>query len=97
MASAVILGMLVTLFPEPGERAKAIGVFSFVGAAGASIGLVLGGVLTDALNWHWIFFVNLPIGIAALALAIRALPRERGLGPARGRGRRRRRAGHRRR
>jgi MFS family permease len=60
MASAVSLGMIVTLFPEPREQAKAIGAFSFVGAAGASIGLVLGGVLTEAVGWHWIFFVNVP-------------------------------------
>ncbi|MEU3167202.1 MFS transporter [Streptosporangium sp. NPDC006930] len=84
MASAVVLGILVTLFTEPGERAKAIGVFSFTGAAGASIGQVLGGVLTDALSWHWIFFINLPIGLVTIALAIRALPGERGIGLAAG-------------
>ncbi|SNS87196.1 drug resistance transporter, EmrB/QacA subfamily [Streptosporangium subroseum] len=84
MASAVVLGILVTLFTEPGERAKAIGIFSFTGAAGASIGQVLGGVLTDALNWHWIFFINLPIGLATIALAIRVLPGERGAGLAAG-------------
>ncbi|QKG22656.1 MFS transporter [Actinomadura verrucosospora] len=80
MASAVVLGILVTLFTEPGERAKAIGVFSFTGAAGASIGQVLGGVLTDALSWHWIFLINLPIGLLTIALAIPALPRDRGIG-----------------
>ncbi|MER5295853.1 MFS transporter [Streptomyces pharetrae] len=80
MAAAVSLGILVTLFTEPRERAKAIAVFSFTGAAGASIGQVLGGVLTDALNWHWIFFINLPIGLAALALAVPVLPADRGLG-----------------
>ncbi|MEU4443609.1 MFS transporter [Actinosynnema sp. NPDC050801] len=80
MASAVVLGILVTLFTEPGERAKAIGVFSFTGAAGASIGQVLGGVLTDALSWHWIFFINLPIGVATVLLAIRVLPTDRGAG-----------------
>ena len=63
LTSAVILGMIVTMFPEPGEQAKAIGVYSFVASAGASIGLLLGGVLTEAISWHWIFFVNLPIGI----------------------------------
>ncbi|MCI3931940.1 MFS transporter [Streptomyces sp. AN091965] len=80
MSSAVSLGILVTLFTEPGERARAIAVFSFTGAAGASLGQVLGGVLTDALNWHWIFFINLPIGLAALLLALPALPADRGLG-----------------
>lgn len=80
MASAVSLGILVTLFTAPRERAKAIAVFSFTGAAGASIGQVLGGVLTDALTWNWIFFINLPIGIAALLVALPALPGDRGLG-----------------
>lgn len=80
MAAAVSLGILITLFTEPRERAKAIAVFSFTGAAGASLGQVLGGVLTDALDWHWIFFINLPIGLAALALALPALPADRGLG-----------------
>ncbi|GAA2362539.1 MFS transporter [Streptomyces cuspidosporus] len=80
MASAVSLGILVTLFTEPKERAKAIAVFSFTGAAGASIGQVLGGVLTDALNWHWIFLINLPIGVAALAIAVPVLPADRGIG-----------------
>lgn len=78
MAAAVSLGILVTLFTEPGERARAIAVFSFTGAAGASIGQVAGGLLTDALSWHWIFFINLPIGLAALALAVRVLPGDRG-------------------
>ena len=73
MTSAVILGMIVTMFPEPREQAMAIGVYSFVASAGASIGLLAGGVLTQAINWHWIFFVNLPIGIAAAVLAVRLL------------------------
>ncbi|MFJ7155178.1 MFS transporter [Streptomyces sp. NPDC101118] len=80
VAGAVSLGILVTLFPEGRERARAIAVFSFTGAAGASLGQVLGGVLTDALDWHWIFFINLPIGLAALLLALPALPADRGLG-----------------
>ncbi|MEU7858800.1 DHA2 family efflux MFS transporter permease subunit [Nonomuraea sp. NPDC049141] len=84
MASAVVLGILVTLFTVPRERAKAIGVFSFTGAAGAAIGQVLGGVITDALSWHWIFFINLPIGLATIGLAIWALPGERGAGLAAG-------------
>ena len=83
MASAVILGMIVTMFPEPGEQAKAIGVFSFVAAAGASIGLLLGGVITQAINWHWIFFVNLPIGVATALLAVRLVGRDTGIGPLR--------------
>lgn len=80
MASAVGLGILVTLFTEQRERAGAIAVFSFTGAAGASIGQVLGGGLTDALAWNWIFFINLPIGIAALLIARRVLPADRGIG-----------------
>ncbi|MEH0516499.1 MFS transporter [Streptomyces sp. B21-106] len=84
MASAVSLGILVTLFTESRERARAIAVFSFTGAAGASIGQVAGGVLTDALDWHWIFFINLPIGVAVLSTAVRVLPRDAGLGLAAG-------------
>ena len=80
LTSAVILGMIVTMFPEPREQAKAIGVFSFVASAGASIGLLLGGVLTEAINWHWIFFVNLPIGLATALLAGRLIERDRGIG-----------------
>ncbi|MEV0454199.1 MFS transporter [Catellatospora methionotrophica] len=84
MAAAVGLGILVDLFPAPGERARAIAVFSFTGAAGASLGQVLGGVLTDTLDWHWIFFINLPIGVAALAVAVAVLPADRGPGLAAG-------------
>jgi predicted MFS family arabinose efflux permease len=80
MASAVILGMIVTMFPEPREQAKAIGVFSFVASAGGSIGLLAGGVLTESINWHWIFFVNAPIGVATAVMAIRLLERDRGAG-----------------
>jgi EmrB/QacA subfamily drug resistance transporter len=83
-ASAVVLGMVVTLFPEAGERARAIGVVTFVGAGGASLGLVLGGVLTEALGWRSVFLVNLPIGVVALAAAVRVLPRDRGAGLAAG-------------
>jgi EmrB/QacA subfamily drug resistance transporter len=84
LTSAVILGMIVTLFPRPDEQAKAIGVFSFVAAAGASIGLLAGGILTEALNWHWIFFVNIPIGIATGLFAMRLLDDETGIGLRRG-------------
>jgi EmrB/QacA subfamily drug resistance transporter len=80
MVSAVSLGMIVTLFPEPRERAKAIAAFSFVGAVGASIGLVLGGVLTEAVSWHWIFFVNLPVGVLAGIPALYLLEPDRGTG-----------------
>jgi EmrB/QacA subfamily drug resistance transporter len=80
MTSAVILGMIVTMFPEPREQAKAIGIYSFVASAGASIGLLAGGVLTQAINWHWIFFVNIPIGVATAVLAIRLLHDDKGIG-----------------
>ena len=75
--------MIVTMFPEPREQAKAIGVYSFVASAGASVGLLLGGVLTEAISWHWIFFVNLPIGIATAVLARRLIDRRRGHRPRR--------------
>src|SRR5918997_2334587 len=71
MTSAVILGMIVTTFPEPREQAKAIGVYAFVASAGGAVGLLVGGVLTESVNWHWIFFVNLPIGLATALLAAR--------------------------
>jgi EmrB/QacA subfamily drug resistance transporter len=80
IASAVILGMIVTMFPEPREQAKAIGVYSFVASAGASIGLLAGGILTEAINWHWIFFVNVPIGIALALLALRLVDDRDGIG-----------------
>jgi EmrB/QacA subfamily drug resistance transporter len=80
MASAVILGMIVTMFPEHRERAKAIGVYSFVASGGASIGLLLGGLLTTALSWNWIFFVNVPLGILATFFAARTLGRDNGIG-----------------
>ena len=84
MTSAVILGMIVTMFPERREQAKAIGVYSFVAAAGGSVGLLAGGVLTQALNWHWIFFINAPIGVATALVTPRLLPRDRGIGFGRG-------------
>ncbi|MBA3300060.1 MAG: MFS transporter, partial [Thermoleophilaceae bacterium] len=80
MTSAVILGMIVTMFPEPRDQAKAIGVYAFVASAGGSIGLLAGGVLTQTINWHWIFFVNIPIGIATAVLAWRLLERDEGIG-----------------
>jgi MFS family permease len=72
--------MVVTMFPEPREQAKAIGIYTFVAVAGGSIGLLLGGVLTQAINWHWIFFVNLPIGLATALFAIRLVPDHPGIG-----------------
>jgi EmrB/QacA subfamily drug resistance transporter len=84
MTSAVILGMIVTMFQTPTEQAKAIGVYSFVAAAGGALGLLLGGVITQGINWHWIFFVNLPIGIVTAISAIRLLPNDRGIGLERG-------------
>ncbi|MEA2439276.1 MAG: hypothetical protein QOH76_700 [Thermoleophilaceae bacterium] len=80
MTSAVILGMIVTMFPEPREQAKAIGVFSFVAAAGGSVGLLAGGIVTQSINWHWIFFINIPIGIATAVLAVRLVERDKGIG-----------------
>ncbi|MET0768683.1 MAG: MFS transporter, partial [Solirubrobacteraceae bacterium] len=80
LSSAVILGMIVTMVPEPREQAKAIGIYSFVASAGASIGLLAGGVLTEAISWHWIFFVNVPIGIATAVFAWRLIADEEGLG-----------------
>jgi EmrB/QacA subfamily drug resistance transporter len=80
LASAVILGMIVTMFPEPREQAKAIGVYGFVASAGGSIGLLAGGALTQAISWHWIFLINLPIGLATAYGALRLVEGRRGLG-----------------
>ena len=80
MSSAVILGMIVTMFPEPREQAKAIGVYAFVASAGGTIGLLAGGVLTQAISWHWIFFINVPIAIATAFLATRLIERDQGIG-----------------
>jgi MFS family permease len=80
MTSAVVLGMIVTMFPEPREQAKAIGVYGFVASAGGSIGLLAGGALTQAINWHWIFFINLPVGVATAFLARRLIEDRPGIG-----------------
>jgi EmrB/QacA subfamily drug resistance transporter len=80
MTSAVILGVIVTMFTEPREQAKAIGVFAFVASAGGAVGLLAGGVLTQAINWHWIFFINVPIGVATAALARRYVVADQGTG-----------------
>src|SRR5213079_2600452 len=74
VASAVSLSLMMNLFTEPADRAKAMGVFGFVAAGGGSIGVLLGGVLTDLINWHWIFLVNFPIGVLVVALSLRLLP-----------------------
>src|SRR4051794_17428720 len=80
MTSAVILGMIVVMFPEPREQAKAIGVYGFVASAGGSVGLLAGGVLTQSINWHWIFFINIPIAIFTGLAATRLLERDKGIG-----------------
>ncbi|KVX20459.1 disulfide bond formation protein DsbA [Burkholderia ubonensis] len=77
IVSAVSLSLIMNLFTETGERARAMGVYGFVCAGGGSIGVLLGGLLTSALSWHWIFLVNLPIGIAVYALCAALLPRTR--------------------
>ncbi|TCO44610.1 EmrB/QacA subfamily drug resistance transporter [Kribbella antiqua] len=84
LASAVILGMIVGLFPAPGERARAMGVYSFTAAAGASIGLIVGGVITQTIGWHWAFLINVPIGLVSLLFAVQLLARQNGLGLGRG-------------
>src|SRR5882762_9320598 len=84
LTSAVILGMIVTMFPEPKDMAKAIGVYGFVASGGGSIGLLAGGVLTSAISWHWIFFVNLPVGVVTFVLARRFVPNRDGIGPSAG-------------
>jgi EmrB/QacA subfamily drug resistance transporter len=77
MVSAVSLGMVIALYSEPRGRARAMGVYSFVQSAGGTLGLLAGGILTQALNWHWIFIVNLPIGAGAAVLSMRLLPDDR--------------------
>ena len=80
LTSAVVLGMIVTMFPEPREQAKAIGVYGFVASAGGSIGLLAGGVLTEAISWHWIFFINIPVGIVTAFLSVRLIDDVPGIG-----------------
>src|SRR6266498_196994 len=74
LVAAVALSLIMNLFTEPAERAKAMGVIGFVAAGGGSIGVLLGGVLTDTLDWHWIFLVNFPIGILVYGLCLVLLP-----------------------
>jgi EmrB/QacA subfamily drug resistance transporter len=78
VVSAVALSLIMNLFSEPADRAKAMGVYGFVCAGGGSIGVLLGGVLTSNFNWHWIFLVNLPIGVAVFALCLALIPASRG-------------------
>jgi EmrB/QacA subfamily drug resistance transporter len=80
IAASVVLGISVMIFPEPREQAKALGIVGFVTAAGGTVGGVAGGLLIDAASWHWIFFVNVPVGIMAAMLAVRLVPADRGLG-----------------
>src|SRR4051794_3720851 len=80
LAASVALGMVVSLFDDPGAQARAIGIYSFVGAAGASIGLFLGGVITDLVDWRWVFFINIPIGIATVLAGSSVLAVEGGPG-----------------
>jgi EmrB/QacA subfamily drug resistance transporter len=80
LGSSVILAMIVTIFRQPQAQAKALGVYGFVASAGGSLGLLLGGILTDAISWHWIFFVNVPIGLATLVLTWRLVPDRPGIG-----------------
>jgi EmrB/QacA subfamily drug resistance transporter len=83
VASAVSLSLMVNLFTEPGERAKAMGIFGFVASGGGSIGVLLGGIITDVISWHWIFLVNFPIGVLVVLLSTRLLPESRMPGSAR--------------
>jgi EmrB/QacA subfamily drug resistance transporter len=84
VSSAVILGMVVTLFPEPAERARAMGIFAFIASGGGAVGLLVGGLITQTVSWHWIFFVNLPIGVATVVLAARLLEGDSGIGIGKG-------------
>src|SRR5207342_541988 len=74
VVSAVALSLIMNLFTEPAERAKAMGIYGFVMAGGGSLGVLLGGVLTDTLSWHWIFLVNVPIGVAVYVLSLKLVP-----------------------
>jgi EmrB/QacA subfamily drug resistance transporter len=77
IVAAVALSLIMALFTEPGERARAMGIFGFVVSGGGSAGVLAGGVLTDVLDWHWIFLVNLPIGALVCALCLVLLPHDR--------------------
>jgi EmrB/QacA subfamily drug resistance transporter len=77
---AMILGIVVTIFQEPAQRRRAISVYSFMSAAGGSIGLLMGGVVNAAFGWHWIFFINLPIGVATITVGFFVIERHEGIG-----------------
>jgi MFS family permease len=79
-SSSMVLGILVNVFPKPYERARAMSVYAFVANAGGSIGLLVGGALTQALSWHWIFFVNVPIGLLSIVLAVVLIEGKEGIG-----------------
>jgi EmrB/QacA subfamily drug resistance transporter len=79
VVSAVALSLIMVLFTQPAERAKAMGIFGFVLSGGGTVGVLLGGILTDVLSWHWIFLVNVPIGIAVYLVSLRLLPRQEDL------------------
>ena len=84
VSSAVILAMIVTLFPKPEDQARAFGIFSFIASAGAAVGLLAGGLITQAVSWHWIFFVNVPIGVVTAVVSARMLASDRGIGIGKG-------------
>src|SRR6202163_1575833 len=84
LVSPAALSVLTTTFAEGAERTKALGVWSAVAVGGGAVGLLLGGVLTDLLSWQWIFFVNVPVGVGAIALAMRFVPESRAPGVGRG-------------
>ena len=84
MTGSVIVAIIAASFPGPPHQAKAMGIFSFTAAAGGSLGLIAGGALTQALSWHWIFFINVPIGIVAVLLGIALIEPHEGLGLGRG-------------
>jgi EmrB/QacA subfamily drug resistance transporter len=84
LSASVIIAIIVTEFPDPGERARAMSAYIFVTVTGAALGLLVGGVLTQALSWHWIFFINVPIGIVTFLLGQRLIDENEGLGIRRG-------------
>jgi EmrB/QacA subfamily drug resistance transporter len=78
VVSAVALSLVMMLFTEQADRAKAMGIFGFVLSGGGVVGVLAGGTITDVLSWHWIFLVNLPIGVVVYLLSLRLLPAQHG-------------------